>query len=159
VEPGHHYERVWLLRRFESASGRSMQRYVDALYAHADRHGFDEAGLIVDELLIDGSHHKRSRRIWPIAEAIRANLVEARRGRAGSSAKAASLAVLLRQRFLTTDPAGGWFDKLDADGTCISRFMPASTLYHLVGAIDELAQPAVSASDARRGAMQSVQGR
>jgi mannose/cellobiose epimerase-like protein (N-acyl-D-glucosamine 2-epimerase family) len=159
VEPGHHYEWIWLLRRFERASGRSMQRYVDALYAHADRHGFDEAGLIVDELLIDGSHHKRSRRIWPIAEAIRANVVEARWARAGSAAKAASLAVRLRQRFLTTDPAGGWFDKLDADGACISRFMPASTLYHLVGAIDELDQPAASASDARPGATESVQRR
>jgi mannose-6-phosphate isomerase len=159
VEPGHHYEWIWLLRRFERASGRAMQEYIDALYSHANRHGFDEAGLVVDELLIDGSHHKRSRRVWPIAEAIRANLVEARRGRAGSAAKAASLAVLLRQRFLTADPAGGWFDKLDVDGACISRFMPASTLYHLIGAIEELTQPAVSTSDARPGAMKSVQGR
>jgi mannose/cellobiose epimerase-like protein (N-acyl-D-glucosamine 2-epimerase family) len=120
VEPGHHYEWVWLLRRFESASGRSMQRYVDALYAHADRHGFDEAGLIVDELLIDGSHHKRSRRIWPIAGAIRANLVEARRGRAESSAKAASLAVLLRSTDARTvcvelvEPAAGGIGRQEA---------------------------------------------
>jgi mannose-6-phosphate isomerase len=151
VEPGHHYEWIWLLRRFEWANGRSIQRYVDALYGHADRHGFDREGLIVDEILADGLHHKRSRRVWPIAEAIRANLVEARRGRSGSAAKAATLAALLHDRFLTPDPAGawpaggwpagGWVDKLDADGGCLSKFMPASTLYHLVGAIDELGQP------------------
>ena len=41
VEPGHHHEWVWLLRRFEEASGRSVQAYVDALYGHADRYGFD----------------------------------------------------------------------------------------------------------------------
>jgi mannose/cellobiose epimerase-like protein (N-acyl-D-glucosamine 2-epimerase family) len=159
VEPGHHYEWIWLLRRFERAGRRPVRRYVDALYAHADRYGFDEAGLIVDELLIDGSHHKRSRRIWPIAEAIKANIVEAQRGRAGSSAKAAALAVLLRERFLAADPAGGWFDKLDADGTCLSRFMPASTFYHLIGAIDELDRLVLSASDVQPAGVEPVQGR
>jgi mannose-6-phosphate isomerase len=140
VEPGHHYEWIWLLRRFEQISGRLVQPYVDALYGFADRYGFDGAGLIVDELLVDGSHHARSRRVWPIAESIKANLVEARLGRAQSEGKAASLAVLLRDHFLTSDPAGGWHDRLDHNGACLSKFMPASTLYHLACAIDELSQ-------------------
>ena len=140
VEPGHHYEWIWLLRRFEQISGRSVQPYVDALYGFADRHGFDDAGLIVDALLVDGSHHAPSRRVWPIAEAIKANLVEARLGRAQSETKAAALAGLLRDHFLTSDPAGGWHDRLDHNGACLSRFMPASTLYHLACAIDELSQ-------------------
>jgi mannose/cellobiose epimerase-like protein (N-acyl-D-glucosamine 2-epimerase family) len=147
VEPGHHYEWIWLLRRFEMASGRSLQRYVDALYSHADRFGFDSAGLIVDELRADGTHHTRSRRIWPITEAIKANLVEEQRGRADAAAKAMALAALLLRHFLPADPAGGWFDKLDADGACITKFMPASTLYHLVGAIDVLNQPVAAAGD------------
>jgi len=147
VEPGHHYEWVWLLRRFGQITGRSVQPYVDALYDFADRHGFDGAGLIVDELLVDGSHHAPSRRLWPIAEAVKANLVEARLGRPQSVGKAASLAVLLRDRFLTTDPPGGWHDRLDRDGVCLSKFMPASTLYHVVCAIDELSQFASGASD------------
>jgi mannose-6-phosphate isomerase len=104
VEPGHHYEWVWLLRRYEAASGRPMQRYVEALYSHADQHGFDHSGLIVDELLADGSHHRRSRRIWPIAEAIRANVVEGRLGRAGAAAKAAALAAWLHEHFLAPAP-------------------------------------------------------
>jgi mannose-6-phosphate isomerase len=140
VEPGHHYEWVWLLRWFERESGRSVQPYVDALYGHADRHGFDSQGLIVDEVLLDGSHHTTSHRLWPIAEAIKANLVEARLGRSGSEKKAAELVGLLRDRFLTSDPAGGWIDRLDRGGACVSQFMPASTLYHVVSAMDELAQ-------------------
>ena len=140
VEPGHHYEWVWLLRRFEEISGRPVQPYVDALYDFADRYGFDRTGLIVDELLVDGSHHAPSRRIWPIAEAIKANLVEARLGRPQSEDKAASLAVLLRDRFLASEAAGGWHDRLDHNGMCLSEFMPASTLYHVVSAIDELDQ-------------------
>ena len=140
VEPGHHYEWVWLLRRFEQISGRSAQPYVDVLYDFADRYGFDRTGLIVDEVLVDGSHHAPSRRVWPVAEAIKANLVEARLGRPQSADKAASLAILLREHFLIAAPAGGWHDRLDRDGVCLSEFMPASTLYHVVSAIDELDQ-------------------
>jgi mannose/cellobiose epimerase-like protein (N-acyl-D-glucosamine 2-epimerase family) len=146
VEPGHHYEWVWLLRRFGQISGRSVQPYVDALYDFADRYGFDRAGLIVDELLVDGSHHAPSRRIWPIAEAVKANLVEARLGRPQAEDKAASLAGLLRERFLTADPPGGWYDRLDRNGACLSKFMPASTLYHVVCAIDELSPFATGSS-------------
>ncbi len=141
AEPGHHYEWVWLLRRFEEASGLPTQQHVEALYSHADRHGFDSVGLVVDEILLDGSHHRRSRRTWPMTEAIKANLVEARRGRPGAAAKAANLTGLLLDHFLPADLAGGWLDRLEADGTCGSEFMPASTLYHLVGVIDELSRP------------------
>ena len=140
VEPGHHHEWVWLLRRFEQPSGRSMQAYADALYGHADRYGFDEAGMIVGELLVDGTPRAGVRRIWPVTEAIKANLVEARHGRTQGEGRAAALAVLLRDRFLTVDPPGGWLDRLDDKGQCVNEFMPASTLYHLLGAIDELSR-------------------
>ncbi len=146
VEPGHHYEWIWLLRRFGQITGRPVQRYVDALYDFADRHGFDGAGLIVDELLVDGSHHAPSRRIWPVAEAVKANLVEARLGRPGAEGRAASLAALLKIHFLTADPPGGWHDRLDRHGACLSKFMPASTLYHVVCAIDELGRFATASA-------------
>ena len=68
------------------------------------------------------------------------DLVEARLGRPRSEGKAASLAVLLRAHFLTADPPGGWHDRLDRNGACLSKFMPASTLYHVVCAIDEISQ-------------------
>lgn len=140
VEPGHHHEWVWLLRRFEAASGRDVQPFVDALWGHADRHGFDAGGMIHGELLEDGTPRAGPRRLWPVTEAIKSNLVEARHGRARGEGRAADLAVLLRERFLTTELAGGWRDKLDGEGRCINEFMPASTLYHLLGAIDELSR-------------------
>ena len=65
VEPGHHYEWIWLLRWYERESGRSVQRYVDGLYRHADKYGYDKEGMVVDEALIDGAHRLRSRRTWP----------------------------------------------------------------------------------------------
>ena len=147
VEPGHHYEWIWLLRRFEQISGRSVQPYVDALYDFADRHGFDDAGLIVDAA---------ARRRLP-SRPIPAGLADRRgdQGQPGRSSigagpvgdKGRALAVLLRDHFLTSDPAGGWHDRLDHNGACLSRFMPASTLYHLACAIDELSQFATSPAE------------
>ena len=138
VEPGHHYEWIWLLRWFQRESGCAVQSYVDGLFAHADGHGYDAAGLVVDELLDDGRIRTPSHRAWPITEAIKANVVEAALGRANSARKAAVLTGLLLDRFLATDPAGGWVDRLDAKGACATDFMPASTLYHIVCALDEL---------------------
>ena len=117
-----------------------MQRYVDALYGHADRYGFDRIGMVVGELLVDGTPRPGLRRIWPITEAIRSNVVEARLGRAGAQGRVAALTALLRDRFLDGRPAGGWRDRLDHTGRCVNEFIPASTLYHLIGAIDEVSQ-------------------
>ncbi|MDP2330677.1 MAG: AGE family epimerase/isomerase [Reyranella sp.] len=138
VEPGHHYEWIWLLRRFECKSGRSVQPYVNSLYAHADTYGQDSAGLVVDEVLADGSHRTLSRRLWPVAEAIKANLAEARQGRGSTSLKAATLANLLSKHFLTAEPLGGWIDRLDHNGMPSTDVMPASSFYHIICAIDEL---------------------
>jgi mannose-6-phosphate isomerase len=138
VEPGHHYEWVWLLRWFERESGRSVAPYVERLYGHADRHGYDKDGLIVDEALIDGTHHLRSHRTWPVTEAIKANVAEAAVGRAAARARIPVLANVLLERFLTKEPAGGWIDRLDENGKWATDFMPASTLYHVMCAIDEL---------------------
>ncbi len=144
VEPGHHHEWIWLLRRYEGATGRPVQALVDALYDHAVRFGVDSGGLVVDQVLADGSRPGRLRRIWPLTEAIRAHVVEARHGRIEAAERAAALAAVLRQRFLTRQPAGGWIDRRDEDGRTLSQFMPASTLYHLVGAVDELAAAGAS---------------
>lgn len=140
VEPGHHFEWIWLLRWYERESGNAVAHYVDALYRHADRFGTDRAGFIVDELLVDGSVRTASHRLWPMTEAIRANLVEGRLGRRGAADKASALATLLLERFLSGAMAGGWIDRLDAEGRPATDFMPASSLYHLLGAIDELAE-------------------
>lgn len=140
VEPGHHFEWIWLLRCYERESGTAVGSHVDALYRHADRHGTDRTGLIVDELLVDGSVKTASHRLWPMTEAIRAHLVEGRLGRPGAAAKAAALAGLTFDRFLSGAVAGGWIDRLDAAGDPAADFMPASSLYHLLGAIAELTQ-------------------
>ena len=43
--------------------------------------------------------------------------------------------------FLRGVVPGGWMDRLDAEGRPATDFMPASTLYHLLGAVAELDRP------------------
>jgi mannose-6-phosphate isomerase len=138
VEPGHHYEWVWLLRRFQDHQNRSVESFVERLYRHADTHGHDNYGLVVDELHAEGSPRLRSHRTWPMTEAIKANVVEAAQGRADAEDKAAQLTGLLLHHFLAVRYRGGWIDRLDEAGKPAVEFMPASTLYHIMGAVDEL---------------------
>jgi len=138
VEPGHHYEWVWLLRWLERESGRAVGPYADGLYRHADAHGYSADGLIMDEVLRDGRAHKRSHRTWPVTEAVKGNLAEAGAGRPGAMDKAAALADRLHEWFLSPVVPGGWMDRLDEHGRPATDFMPASTLYHVLCMLDEL---------------------
>lgn len=139
VEPGHHYEWCWLLRRYDRASGRASSGHlIDALYRHAERYGHDAAGFPVDELRRDGSKKASSRRLWPVTEAIRCNVAEGLHGRSQAFESAAALSKLLLKHFLAPATTGTWVDRLDARGRIVSDFAPASSLYHLAGAIDEL---------------------
>jgi mannose/cellobiose epimerase-like protein (N-acyl-D-glucosamine 2-epimerase family) len=135
VEPGHHCEWVWLLRWYERETGTPVKRYVDPLLAHAERYGQDAGGLIVDELWAEGTVRTASRRLWPMTEAIKAYRVQ------GRADKARSLAGLLHKHFLSGVVPGGWMDRLDPLGKPATDYMPASSLYHLMGAVAELDAP------------------
>jgi mannose/cellobiose epimerase-like protein (N-acyl-D-glucosamine 2-epimerase family) len=130
-EPGHHFEWSWLLRRYAGLAGRSDLPIAQALKAFGDRHGFDSEGFVVDELLDDGRVHKTSRRCWPHTEAIKAEVAAAERGDGKAAARAAQTIDRLLASFLGRPVAGGWIDRLDANGSPMVDTMPASTLYHV----------------------------
>jgi mannose-6-phosphate isomerase len=136
-EPGHHYEWSWLLERYAGLIGRPGDPVAQSLYDFADRHGFDPDGLIVDECLDDGSVHKTSRRCWPHAEAIKANVAAFEAGDERAAERAARTIDRLMQVFLGRPTAGGWIDRIDERGAPLVAFVPASTLYHVFRAAAE----------------------
>jgi mannose/cellobiose epimerase-like protein (N-acyl-D-glucosamine 2-epimerase family) len=140
VEPGHHYEWVWLLRRLQRLTGESVVTYTSALYRHADKHGWDGEGLIVDELGSAGNIITASRRTWPLAEAAKANIAEGEQARGTFDEKAAHCFTSLAGRFLARPVAGGWMDRIGPSGEPLAGFMPASTLYHVFCAAAEAAR-------------------
>ena len=136
VEPGHHYEWVWLLREYQRVSGREIDSVTSTLYDFADRHGWDREGFIVDAVDVSGRLIDGSRRTWPHTEGLKANIVEGKRGRMGCDRRAAQCVSRLLQ-FIGRPIHGGWVDRLSADGAYLSDFIPASTLYHVFCAVTE----------------------
>lgn len=127
VEPGHQFEWAWLLehwgRRRASARARTAAR---ALYAVGAR------GLVgdvaVNALWEDLRVRDGGARLWPQTERLKAALM------LGETADALSAARGLAT-YLQTPVAGLWRDRRDAEGAFVEEPAPATSLYHVLGAV------------------------
>ena len=153
VEPGHHFEWVWLLGEYEQLAGIPLTEARATLHEFALAHGVSESGLVHDELASDGSVRKRSHRVWPHTEAIKAAVTRHADGDARAAALADGMADVLLERFLGRPFPGGWIDHISADGTPLVDYVPASSLYHLMFAATDasarsLRKPLIATADA-----------
>ncbi|WP_425053999.1 AGE family epimerase/isomerase [Psychromarinibacter sp. S121] len=132
VEPGHMAEWVWLLDRYELATGQGAGAEAgidaDAMFGAAIA-ARDGAGLLPDSLLPASD----SRRTWPQTELLKACLARRRQGKPELLHPDAVLAPMFAE-YLETQVPGGWYDKRGLDGRLLSTDMPSSTFYHLHGA-------------------------
>lgn len=137
VEPGHQFEWYWLLGEYRRLGGIVPESVTDRLLMFGLDHGLDQStGLIVDAVTDTGSVMIPSFRSWPHAEGVKALVTATREGQPG----AAEMADHLMASLLTFAPdslEGGWMDRIEADGTPLVDHMPASTLYHVMGALFE----------------------
>jgi glycosyltransferase involved in cell wall biosynthesis len=127
------------------------------LIAFADSRGLDpRRGVAVNAVLVDGGVHDPIARLWAQAERIRAYLAHRR----PDDDVAAAIKGL--RRFLDTPTQGVWFDRLGADDAFVPEPARATSLYHIVGAVAELAGALPSAmttgspARSRRGAAPRV---
>lgn len=138
IEPGHHYEWVWLLDEYLRATASSphsveIERAITMLMEHAERWGIDaRTGLATDVIHSDGSVQSCSFRLWPQTERLKAVL----RRPALSQASPATCIALLGS-YLVGVPAGLWWERLSANGPVRGEASPASSLYHLTCAMLE----------------------
>jgi len=134
VEPGHHYEWVWLLSEYERLTGEDLAPARGALFSFAQCYGREPAtGLVYDALLDDGTLHQASKRCWPQTEALRA-LIARRRDGEDVEAQIAEVTGNLLDRYLATKTAGLWQDQFGPANEPLARNVPASSLYHIFGA-------------------------
>jgi mannose/cellobiose epimerase-like protein (N-acyl-D-glucosamine 2-epimerase family) len=148
-EPGHHFEWVWLLDRFEQETGTDQTIWTEALYRTACESGFAPGHLIFDEVDTALRPVKRSHRVWPHTEAIKAAVARHYKGDPAAAALADQMAGGLLQHFLDRPFAGGWIDHLDPSGAALVDYVPASSLYHLFLAATEAARMTSVASRLR----------
>ncbi|MEO1291485.1 MAG: AGE family epimerase/isomerase [Pseudomonadota bacterium] len=140
VEPGHLVEWVWLLREYERLFGLDLEEVVDphanALFNRAHEIGLAPGGIfIVDELHMDGSAAKQTRRFWPQTELLKAYLSQYRAsGDIRYRRQAEALIDALFDSYLSDCAPGGWRDVFTLDGEAATDVMPASTFYHIFNA-------------------------
>ena len=133
VEPGHLFEWAWLLLR-SGTGGRSAAAAL-RLVAIGEEHGVHR-GVAVNALAEDFSVHDGQARLWPQTERLKATArLAVEDGRYWVAAAESAQALL---RYLTTAADGLWYDCLKVDGRFIEEPAPASSFYHIVGAIAEL---------------------
>ncbi len=132
VEPGHHFEWVWLLHEYVRLGGTvPVRTMADRLYRFACRHGTDRAdGLVFDAVSRDGRPIRDGKRLWPQTEALKAHLA------AGEPARAEAICAALFEHYLCRGP-GLWREHPSPAGTDIVDRVPASSLYHLFVALTE----------------------
>lgn len=141
VEPGHQYEWAWLLMRCVRGDVGRRREAALRLIDLAERHGLAH-GHAVNALHGDFSVRDGRARLWPQSERVKAARLALRLTGNLRYAEMAARACSSLIAYLDTPVPGTWFDERRPDGTLVAGPAPASSFYHLVGAIETLAAPA-----------------
>lgn len=140
VEPGHQFEWAWLLARHGRSRGDATAlEAARKLYA-AGRRGVAERPVVaLDALDQDGSLRSNRARLWPQTEWLKAALILAETAQDGERAVLlADAAAAMRALWLYLTPDGLWRDKQLPGGKFIDEPSPASSLYHIAAAFQQL---------------------
>ena len=136
VEPGHLHEWAWLLLRWSMVSGDTAAiAAAMRLIELAERCGVDPARHVaVNALNGDLEVTDSGTRTWPQTERLRVALLAGALTGDPNFWDIAEDAAVGLDRFLDVPTQGLWRDSLEGDDLSA----PASSLYHLVGAIRQL---------------------
>jgi mannose-6-phosphate isomerase len=151
VEPGHQFEWAWLLMRWASLPhiDAAQRTRIDAAAARlldiAERWGVDPTrGVAVNEIWDDMTAKDSAAKLWPQTERLKAWCATLARSRTPSDVARASLKVVAAAEglleYLETKIPGLWHEVWSADREFLPGPSKASSLYHIVCAIDELTQ-------------------
>lgn len=141
LEPGHHYEWVWLLQEQARLTGAAPAPAAATLYATAlELTG--ETGAVALEHSLARELKDATERSWSLTEALKAHLIRMEAGDPAAAARASASFDRLWSRHIAPAPPGGWLDRYGASGAPASTDMPASTGYHIYLAFSELMRAA-----------------
>jgi mannose/cellobiose epimerase-like protein (N-acyl-D-glucosamine 2-epimerase family) len=134
VEPGHQFEWAWLLLRSESRHPTPLRQAALRLIEIGELSGVCNQ-VAINALLDDLSIHDPNARFWPQTERLKAALLAAERTGDDRYWHMAAAAAATFFPYLDTPVSGLWLDVRLPSGVFVDSPAPASTFYHLVGAI------------------------
>jgi len=138
VEPGHQFEWAWLLIQWSQGSDKRALEAAARLVDIGESHGV-RRGVAINVLLDDFAVHDGNARLWPQTERLKAAVAMARLTGEPRYWSQTTRAAEGLQRYLNTEVSGLWHDRLKSDGQFVQEPAPASSFYHIVCAIGELA--------------------
>jgi mannose-1-phosphate guanylyltransferase/mannose-6-phosphate isomerase len=141
VEPGHQFEWAGLLARWAKHSGDPRARVAaEHLYDCGARGVDSRRGAAIDEMDTAFRWVRRTARLWPQTERVKAAALLSDLAPAGADRFKADMieAAQVLWRYLETPVAGLWWDQMDFSSTFQNQASPASSLYHIVGAVEAL---------------------
>lgn len=140
IEPGHHYEWVWLLHSYLGPHRvrPDVERAMGRLFDFATRFGQGAGSdLVVDAVTVEGGPALAGHRLWPQAERLKAWLAMAERYGVAARLPVERGVTQIFERFLDTEPAGTWVDHRTPALAPRGDKIPSSSFYHLVLAFAE----------------------
>jgi len=137
IEPGHQFEWAWLLLRCRRRNAPARIAQALRLIAIGEEAGV-RGGVAVNALLDDFSIHDANARLWPQTERLKSTLLAASITNESRYLTCAAEAAASLFPYLDTNLPGLWFDVQLPNGALAYQPAPASTFYHLVGAIAAL---------------------
>lgn len=137
IEPGHHFEWAYLLQDYANLSGTKPLDEINGLFANASALGTNRVTQnIYDEVAFDGAPSHYSSRCWVQTEYASALNMMGASGKPHLLFEAERTIQRLFAHYIKPAPAGMWIDVVDGRGLPVSQTVPASTFYHLIGAVD-----------------------
>jgi len=142
VEPGHHFEWVWLLHQYAKlANEKDVLNFADKLFAFAVRWGLDtkDPGAF-DQVNRSGKVLKDGKRVWPQTECIKA--CAARHEDQRDPEALTRMQAILNFCFskYVNPTHHGWREHFKGDGSLSTPEMPATSVYHIVLGLSEAAR-------------------
>lgn len=143
AEPGHLFEWSWLLHEYLrlNAAARDADKLgliASTLHQTALAHTAGTTPPVIrDSVSENGLVINANTRIWPQTEFIRSLALTIPRQQMATDATMASILENFSAHYIPSTLHGGWIDRLNADGKSMMDHMPASSLYHIYGAVCE----------------------
>lgn len=139
LEPGHHFEWIWLLTLYAAATDATVDPPIERLLRHGLR-GIDRHGRVMEVIDRNGPVVTNCR-LWATMEAAKALAPPL-----GAVPPSLPTLEAAWRSFCAPACPGGWIDRVDAQGNSLVEWMPASSLYHICTTIDCLSSQNVQLS-------------
>ncbi|GBR38249.1 mannose-6-phosphate isomerase [Komagataeibacter oboediens DSM 11826] len=143
AEPGHLLEWSWLLHEYlrlcAPGDAAVIRQAAGRLHLTALAHTTGTMPPVIRNAVAqDGRIVDGGTRIWPQTELIRS--LGANRSAPVSSDIITGILANFATHYIPSHLNGGWIDRLNADGTTPMDHMPASSFYHIYGAVCDLTE-------------------